>query len=291
MAASESRSVLPAGMSDVAAAKLQELDLLSDPDANALLKALEPLREWARRDPAAAAAWVLANLHAGARGHALEEVFGLWGQSAPADAIEYLRTAGSVEGLHGAYAAAFSGFAHTDPEAAAAWLLDAGNRTPPDGWSMLIAAWGQSDPEAAARWAAANLPADRRDSLLPELLAHLRTPAATGIILAQVDPAAANQALVAAARLASHIEPAFAMDLASRISDPSLRGSAQAETLGVWARANPAEAAATAAQLGIAPPPRGMPPPVSLVPANPEVPEAAAPPSAGTGAVQAGKAP
>jgi len=208
--------------------KLRTLNHFSRDGVQRIAKALEPLRRWAQTDPAGAARWIGENLQGEGRARALEEVFAIWGQSSPREALAWLGLAGSAEGFRSAYAAAFAGFAYTDPAGAADWLSGAGNRAPSDGWSVLFSAWGQRDPDAAVNWAVANLTDDVRTSLLPELLASLRTPNATSQLLTNLASSTSNDVLARAARLAAPSDPAFALHLASQITDGT-RNSVQAE--------------------------------------------------------------
>ena len=207
-------------------------------------RALDPLRAWARQDPAACAQWVMDNLPGNARQRCLEEAVAVWARQGPPRAVlDWLET---QEKLHpealtgGAYTLALSEFATQDGGGAARWLESHPAHSSVANWEGVFDGWIAQAPADAQRWiVAGHLSSELRDALAPNLLATFHDPAATALLLDAIGAPGRDDTLSRAARAASLSDPPFAMDLAAKISDPALRASVLDRTATRWQEIDP----------------------------------------------------
>lgn len=175
----------------------------------------------------------------------------LLAEADPEAALDYLSKLAVQEGLEGAYANVLSTLGQRDPAAAAEWL-----RTHPDlasleNWEAIFTAWAGSQPTGALNFLRTQLTPAQQEGLLPLLLARFSDPAFQQRLFTESDPVRLQQALPGAARAVLLEDPARALSLAGRLSDPQHRADLQEELLNDWFRRDPAAARAYANQAGL----------------------------------------
>jgi hypothetical protein len=212
---------------------------------------LQPIRDWADRDPRACALWITQNLRGTARQRCLEETLASWAEKKPEDALNFLAVLGSPEGNEGAYANVLSTLARQNPAAAADWLRQNPGLGALENWQTIFSAWADSNPGQALSWMRQNLDANMKDGLLPTLLSRFRDPALQSELLAGTDPVRRQQSLADAAKASAHDNPAYAISLTRLIADSGSRDAAMNEILGDWHLRDASAASAFAEQNGL----------------------------------------
>lgn len=213
----------PAGLTRDQAAALASLEALLANEDGSADAGLAPLRAWAQQDPAAAAAWVTAHLHDGARRRALTEVIALWADRSPAAALAWLDALPDSAGNEEPYAAALSALAASDAPAAAAWLAQHPGLASRENCESLLSHWTAADPAAASSWLLAHPNAAMREALLPAVVAGLQDPQAAAALVQQAQPVHPDAVLAAAAEGVGQSAPQYALDLAAQVSGEAAR--------------------------------------------------------------------
>jgi hypothetical protein len=212
---------------------------------------LQPIRDWADRDPRACALWITQNLRGAARQRCLEEALACWAEKNPKDALAFLAALGSPEGNEGAYANVLSTLARQNPSAAADWLRQNPGLGALENWQTIFSAWADSNPGQAMTWMRQNLDANMKDGLLPTLLSRFRDPTLQSELLAGTDPVRRQQSLADAAKASAHDDPAYAISLARLMADSGSRDAATNEILRDWHLRDASAASAFAEQNGL----------------------------------------
>ena len=247
-----SRPKTPAeGLSEEQVKALGELEEIIEDGEKSVDPILQPVREWAARDPAACADWIVKNLQGAARQRCLEEAIAIWAQKDPKQALAFLAGLGSPEGNEGAFANALSTLARQDAAAAAAWLQQHPSVAALENWQTLFSAWGETNPGQSLAWVQANLDQNMLEGLLPSLLTSFRDPAAQAQLLARSSPAKALEGLRDAAKATSFSDPIFALQIAGQIQTIPLRDSVTAEILRDWQARDATAANTYASQNGL----------------------------------------
>ncbi len=212
---------------------------------------LNPIRDWAARDPRACAIWIAQNLRGIARQRCLEETLAIWADKSPRDALAFLAALGSPEGNEGAYANVLSTLARQNPAAAADWLRQNPGLGALENWQTIFSSWADSNPIQAITWMRQNLDTNLKDGLLPTLLSRFRDSALQTELLAGTDPVRRQLSLADAAKASSYIDPAYALSLVELMENSGQRNEAASEILSDWHLRDAAAASLYAEQNGL----------------------------------------
>lgn len=208
----------------------------------------------AATDPAAAATLASQLDSSGARRHVIGDIAEAWARKSPEAALDWAR---SLEGddSRTATTKALSGWAQTQPAAAARWV-DQLPVAETDGHLLksLTGPWTAQAPASAAAWLVARPEGEAKNQAMGDLMWNWtkQNPLEASTWLHDQNPGPARDAAINGLALATFDnDPEGALTWAASISDQKTRAGSLALGLAAWKKKDPAAAEAWANRMGV----------------------------------------